>query len=115
MSRSPQSHFQRAEAGHNQVHAFYFATPKSARTSQDTVRRTCILVARFSTHLIPDTIAYVATDQTGLTATSTRAVVVVAPHSGESPIGSTSVIIQAANANTPPLDTSTMTPASTTQ
>jgi hypothetical protein len=76
MPRSPQSHFQRAEAGHNQVHAFYFATPKSARTSQDTVRRTCILVARFSTHLIPDTIDYVVTDSAGLTSTSTRTVII---------------------------------------
>jgi hypothetical protein len=44
-----------------------------------------------------DTIAYVATDQNGLTATTTRTVIVdPAPDSGESPTG---VIIQAANDN----------------
>jgi hypothetical protein len=36
-------------------------------------------VARFSTHLIPDTIDYVAIDQSGLAATSTRTVIVEAP------------------------------------
>jgi hypothetical protein len=44
-----------------------------------------------------DTIDYVATDQNGLTATTTR-----------------TVIIQAANDNTPPLDTSTTTTETTT-
>jgi hypothetical protein len=54
-----------------------------------------------------DTIDYVATDQNGLTATTTRTVVVVAPDSADdsvespqgSPTGSTSVIIQPANDN----------------
>jgi hypothetical protein len=45
-----------------------------------------------------DTIQYVVTDSVGLTSTSTR-----------------TVIIQAANDNTPPLDTSTITTASSTQ
>jgi hypothetical protein len=45
-----------------------------------------------TTQAATDTIAYVATDQTGRTATSTRIVVVAAPDSAESPTG---VIIQA--------------------
>jgi hypothetical protein len=50
-----------------------------------------------TTQAATDTIQYVATDQSGLAATSTR-----------------TVIIQAANDNTPPLDTSTTTTASST-
>jgi hypothetical protein len=38
------------------------------------------------------TIAYVATDQNGLSATTTRTVVVVAPDSAESPTGSTPTV-----------------------
>jgi Domain of unknown function (DUF5011) len=70
-----------------------------------------------------DTIAYVATDSAGLTATSTRTVVVVAPDSAESPTG---VIIQpanddqasttsAANDNPPPLAATGTSATSSTQ
>jgi hypothetical protein len=46
-----------------------------------------------TTQAVTDTIAYVATDQSGRTATSTRIVIVAAPDSAESPTGSTSSVI----------------------
>jgi hypothetical protein len=46
-----------------------------------------------TTQAATDTIAYVATDQSGRTATSTRTVVVAAPDSAESPTGSTSTVL----------------------
>jgi len=52
-----------------------------------------------------DTIACVATDQSGRTATTTRTVVVVAPDSAESPTGSTSTVI--IEAIVPTVDAST--------
>jgi hypothetical protein len=80
-----------------------------------------------TTQAATNTIAYVATDQDGRAATSTRTVIVEpdsADDSVESPQGSpTGFIIQAANDNqasttgtndnTPPLDTSTTTATST--
>jgi hypothetical protein len=71
-----------------------------------------------TTQAATDTIAYVATDQSGRTATSTRIVVVAAPDSAESPTGSTStVIIQAADAPSivPADDASTTQATSTAQ
>jgi hypothetical protein len=63
-----------------------------------------------------DTIAYVATDQAGLTATTTRTVVVVAPDSAESPTGSTStVLIEAAPSIVPSAAASTTEATSTAQ
>jgi Domain of unknown function (DUF5011) len=57
-----------------------------------------------------DTIQYVATDQTGLTSTTTRTVVIQAANDNQASITPTAV-----NDNTPPLDTSTTTTASSTQ
>jgi hypothetical protein len=69
-----------------------------------------------TTQAATDTIAYVATDQSGRTATSTRTVVVAAPDSAESPTGSTStVLIEAAPSIVPSAAASTTEATSTAQ
>jgi hypothetical protein len=72
-----------------------------------------------TTQAATDTIDYVATDQLGRTATTTRTVVVAAPDSAESPTGSTSartVVVEAAQfpSAIPPADTFAPATATTT-
>jgi hypothetical protein len=65
---------------------------------------------------LTDTIQYVATDQNGLTSTSTRTVVIQAANDLTAQAGNqASTTPTAVNDNTPPLDTSTTTTASSTQ
>jgi hypothetical protein len=63
-----------------------------------------------TTQAATDTVDYVVTDQTGLTSTSTRTVIIQPTNDNQA-----STTSNAVNANTPPLATTTTTTASTTQ